>query len=90
MHHEYTYHANYLKKIMYWTNQLVRELQKEDDDKSVRKMQKALNSINYFAQKQLEIERMEEQCNEIADSANSREYSEAISALEEKYNNFKA
>lgn len=90
MHHEYTYHANYIRKIMYWTNQLVRELQNEGDDKSVKKMQKALNSLHYFAEKQIEIERMEEQCNEIADSANSKEYSEAISALRENYNNFKA
>ena len=57
------YKADYTNKIIYWMNQLNESLTGTPMDKSTEKMQKALDSLNYFAQKQIEIERMDEQVN---------------------------
>jgi len=60
-----TYKACYRYKVQYWTGQLVKELNAYVADRNTEKMQKALDSLNYFANKQIQIERMEEQVKEI-------------------------
>jgi len=60
-----TYKACYRHKVQYWTNQLVKELNAYVADRDTKKMQKALDSLNYFAKKQIQIERMDEQVNEM-------------------------
>tara|TARA_B110000967_G_C18438038_1_gene341802 strand:+ start:95 stop:295 length:201 start_codon:yes stop_codon:yes gene_type:complete len=57
--------ACYRYKVQYWTGQLVKELNAYVADRNTEKMQKALDSLNYFAKKQIQIERMEEQVKEI-------------------------
>ena len=59
------YKADYTNKIIYWKNQLIESIDCAPMDKSTEKMQKALDSLNYFAQKQIEIERMDEQVNSL-------------------------
>ena len=56
-----TYKADYTNKIIYWTNQLNASLNCAPIDRSTKKMQKSLDSLNYFTEKQIQIERMEEQ-----------------------------
>ena len=48
---------DYSNKIQYWMNQLNNELTKPLIDKQSAKMQKALDSLNYFTKKQIEIEK---------------------------------
>lgn len=60
-----TYKADYTNKIIYWTNQLNESLNCAPIDRSTKKMQKSLDSLNYFTEKQIQIERMEEQVNEM-------------------------
>ena len=62
---QYTTKACYRYKVQYWTGQLVKELNAYVVDRNTKKMQKALDSLNYFAKKQIQIERMEEQVKEI-------------------------
>ena len=57
------YKADYREKITYWQNQLNKSINCAPIDKSTKKMQKALDSLNYFTQKQIVIERMNEQVN---------------------------
>ena len=56
------YKANYKSKISYYSNKLNLALSEGVETKY---MQKYLDSLNYFASKQIEIERMEEQLNEV-------------------------
>tara|TARA_R110001592_G_scaffold222901_1_gene478230 strand:+ start:11782 stop:12057 length:276 start_codon:yes stop_codon:yes gene_type:complete len=66
-----TYKADYTNKIVYWTNQLNESINCAPIDKDTKKMQKALDSLNYFASKQIQIERMDEQVNEMIEKSNS-------------------
>ena len=49
---------DYSNKITYWMNQLNKELNQPLIDKQSKKMQKALDSLNYFTKKQIEIEKL--------------------------------
>ena len=49
---------DYSNKIQYWMNQLNNELTKPLIDKQSKNMQKALDSLNYFTKKQIEIEKL--------------------------------
>ena len=60
-----TYKADYRNKIIYWTNQLNESFNCAPIDMNTKKMQKALDSLNYFCNKQIQIERMDEQVNEL-------------------------
>lgn len=64
-----TYKADYRNKIIYWTNQLIESIDCAPMDKDTKKMQKALDSLNYFAEKQIQIERMDEQVSEMISNA---------------------
>ena len=59
-----TQKADYRNKIIYWSNQLHASLNCAPCDMDTKKMQKALDSLNYFANKQIQIERMDEQLKE--------------------------
>jgi ribosomal protein L5 len=48
---------DYSNKVTYWMNQLNKELNAPLIDKQSIKMQKALDSLNYFTKKQIEIEK---------------------------------
>ena len=61
-----TYKANYKSKISYYTTKLNESL----SEGNTQRMQKNLDSLNYFATKQIQIERMDEQVNEMIEKSN--------------------
>ena len=62
-----TYKANYKSKISYYSNKLNESL----SEGNTQRMQKNLDSLNYFATKQIQIERMDEQVNEMIEKSNT-------------------
>ena len=62
-----TYKANYRSKISYYSVKLNESLSQGN----TQRMQKNLDSLNYFASKQIQIERMDEQVNEMIEKSNS-------------------
>ena len=61
-----TYKANYRSKISYYCVKLNESL----SEGNTQRMQKNLDSLNYFASKQIQIERMDEQVNEMIENSN--------------------
>ena len=58
------YKKDYSKKIMYWQNQLNKSINCAPIDLDSAKIEKALKSLNYFVNKQIEIVK-EKEYNEI-------------------------